>query len=114
MVVYLPIFALTGVEGKMFHPMTFTVVATLFGIMILSVIPVSAAITLFITGKAKEEGNLVMRRARLVYEPALRWVLGHRTLVVGGTLDTTLLAALVASRMGSGFIPSLSEDDFAT
>ena len=87
MVVYLPIFALTGVEGKMFHPMAFTVVTALLGAMILSVTFVPAAIALFITGKVKEEENFVMRRARLAYEPALRWVLGHRALVVGGAVD---------------------------
>ncbi len=113
MVVYLPIFALTGVEGKMFHPMAFTVVTALLGAMILSVTFVPAAIALFITGKVKEEENFVMRRARLAYEPALRWVLGHRALVVGGALGAILLTALVASRMGSEFIPSLSEGDFA-
>ncbi|RQC91169.1 CusA/CzcA family heavy metal efflux RND transporter [Pseudomonas aeruginosa] len=113
MVVYLPIFALTGVEGKMFHPMAFTVVTALLGAMILSVTFVPAAIALFITGKVKEEENFVMRRARLAYEPALRWVLGHRALVVGGALGAILLTGLVASRMGSEFIPSLSEGDFA-
>ncbi|MDO2232272.1 efflux RND transporter permease subunit, partial [Escherichia coli] len=61
MVVYLPIFALTGVEGKMFHPMAFTVVTALLGAMILSVTFVPAAIALFITGKVKEEENFVMR-----------------------------------------------------
>jgi cobalt-zinc-cadmium resistance protein CzcA len=61
MVVYLPIFALTGVEGKMFHPMAFTVVMALLGAMILSVTFVPAAIALFVTGKVKEEEGLVMR-----------------------------------------------------
>ena len=97
----------------MFHPMAFTVVTALLGAMILSVTFVPAAIALFITGKVKEEENFVMRRARLAYEPALRWVLGHRALVVGGALGAILLTALVASRMGSEFIPSLSEGDFA-
>ncbi|VDL11800.1 oqxB_1_EU370913 [Pseudomonas aeruginosa] len=99
--------------GKMFHPMAFTVVTALLGAMILSVTFVPAAIALFITGKVKEEENFVMRRARLAYEPALRWVLGHRALVVGGALGAILLTGLVASRMGSEFIPSLSEGDFA-
>ncbi len=97
----------------MFHPMAFTVVTALLGAMILSVTFVPAAIALFITGKVKEEENFVMRRARLAYEPALRWVLGHRALVVGGALGAILLTGLVASRMGSEFIPSLSEGDFA-
>ncbi len=61
MVVYLPIFALTGVEGKMFHPMAFTVVMALVGAMILSVTFVPAAIAMFVTGKVKEEEGMVMR-----------------------------------------------------
>ncbi|MCP1510414.1 cobalt-zinc-cadmium resistance protein CzcA [Pseudomonas marginalis] len=113
MVVYLPIFALTGVAGKMFHPMAFTVVIALFGAMILSVTFVPAAIALFVTGKVKEEDNLVMRSARRVYAPVLDWVMARRPLVFGLALLTIVASGLVASRMGSEFIPSLSEGDFA-
>lgn len=113
MVVYLPIFALTGVAGKMFHPMAFTVVIALFGAMILSVTFVPAAIALFVTGKVKEEENLVMRSARRVYAPVLDWVMARRPLVFGLALLTIVASGLVASRMGSEFIPSLSEGDFA-
>jgi cobalt-zinc-cadmium resistance protein CzcA len=58
MVVYLPIFALTGVEGKMFHPMAFTVVAALVGAMILSVTFIPAAVALFIGNQGQREGKL--------------------------------------------------------
>lgn len=113
MVVYLPIFALSGVAGKMFHPMAFTVVIALLGAMILSVTFVPAAIALFVTGKVKEEENLVMRSARRGYEPVLNWVMSHRSLAFGLAFLSVLLSGLVASRMGSEFIPSLSEGDFA-
>ena len=113
MVVYLPIFALTGVEGKMFHPMAFTVVMALLGAMILSVTFVPAAIALFVTGKVKEEENAVMRLARRGYEPVLGWVMGHRVPVFGGALLLVLMSGVLASRMGSEFVPSLSEGDFA-
>ncbi|WP_010177083.1 CusA/CzcA family heavy metal efflux RND transporter [Pseudomonas sp. PAMC 25886] len=113
MVVYLPIFALTGVAGKMFHPMAFTVVIALLGAMILSVTFVPAAIALFVTGKVKEEENLVMRTARRVYAPVLDWVMTRRPLVFGLAALTIVASGLVASRMGSEFIPSLSEGDFA-
>ena len=113
MVVYLPIFALTGVEGKMFHPMAFTVVIALFGAMILSVTFVPAAIALFITGKVKEEENFVMRAARKGYEPVLGWVMGNRTAVFAGAVTLVVLSGVLAGRMGSEFIPSLSEGDFA-
>ncbi|OLF51966.1 efflux RND transporter permease subunit [Pseudomonas chlororaphis] len=113
MVVYLPIFALSGVAGKMFHPMAFTVVIALLGAMILSVTFVPAAIALFVTGKVKEEENFVMRGARRGYEPVLRWVMSHRSLAFALAFLSVLLSGLVASRMGSEFIPSLSEGDFA-
>lgn len=113
MVVYLPIFALTGVAGKMFHPMAFTVVMALLGAMILSVTFVPAAIALFVTGKVKEEENLLMRSAKRGYAPVLDWVMAQRGLTFA--LAGLILAgsALLASRMGSEFIPSLSEGDFA-
>ncbi|WP_017737132.1 CusA/CzcA family heavy metal efflux RND transporter [Pseudomonas sp. CBZ-4] len=113
MVVYLPIFALTGVAGKMFHPMAFTVVIALLGAMILSVTFVPAAIALFVTGKVKEEENLVMRTARRVYAPVLDGVMARRPLVFGLALLAIIASGVVASRMGSEFIPSLSEGDFA-
>ncbi|AZE70974.1 Cobalt-zinc-cadmium resistance protein CzcA [Pseudomonas synxantha] len=113
MVVYLPIFALTGVAGKMFHPMAFTVVIALFGAMILSVTFVPAAIALFVTGKVEEEENWVMRSARRMYDPVLNWVMTRRPLVFGLALLTIVVSGVVASRMGSEFIPSLSEGDFA-
>ncbi|MDU8545686.1 CusA/CzcA family heavy metal efflux RND transporter [Pseudomonas syringae group sp. J248-6] len=113
MVVYLPIFALTGVEGKMFHPMAFTVVIALLGAMILSVTFVPAAIAMFVTGKVKEEEGLVMRTARHRYAPILSWVLGHRSIAFGLAFVLIVLSGFTASRMGSEFIPSLSEGDFA-
>ena len=107
MVVYLPIFALTGVAGKMFHPMAFTVVMALLGAMILSVTFVPAAIALFVTGKVKEEENLLMRSAKRGYAPVLDWVMARRGLTFA--LAGLILAgsALLASRMGSEFILSL-------
>ncbi|QEY71408.1 CusA/CzcA family heavy metal efflux RND transporter [Pseudomonas denitrificans (nom. rej.)] len=113
MVVYLPIFALTGVEGKMFHPMAFTVVLALLGAMILSVTFVPAAIALFITGKVKEEENLLMRGARRAYEPVLDWVMARRALVFAVAAVLVVLSGVIARGMGSEFVPSLGEGDFA-
>ena len=113
MVVYLPIFALTGVEGKMFHPMAFTVVMALVGAMILSVTFVPAAIAMFVTGKVKEEEGMVMRIARQRYAPVLQWVLKHRSIAFSAAIALVVLSGVLASRMGSEFIPSLSEGDFA-
>ncbi|MBY0563708.1 MAG: CusA/CzcA family heavy metal efflux RND transporter [Hyphomonadaceae bacterium] len=111
--VYVPIFALTGVEGKMFHPMAFTVMFALTAALLLSLTFVPAAVALFVTGKVEEKESRVMRAARGWYAPALDWALGARRMVIAGAIGLVLLSGLVASRMGSEFIPSLDEGDIA-
>jgi cobalt-zinc-cadmium resistance protein CzcA len=74
---------------------------------------VPAAIALFVTGKVKEEEGVVMRGARRVYAPALAWVMSHRAMAVGAALAVIVLSGVLTSRMGSEFVPSLSEGDFA-
>ena len=113
MVVYLPIFALTGVEGKMFHPMAFSVVAALLGAMILSVTFITAAIALFIGNRVSEKESWLMVKAKSGYAPLLRFALGSQTLVLTIAGAVLLLSGLLASRMGSEFIPSLDEGDIA-
>ena len=111
MVVYLPILTLTGVEGKMFYPMAFTVLAALFGAMVLSVTFVPAAVAIFITGRVSEKESAPVRWATTLYVPALAAVLRHRgrTLMAAGAL--MLVSALTATRLGSEFLPSLDEGD---
>ena len=111
--VNLPIFALTGVEGKMFHPMAFTVVVALFGALILSLTFVPAAVALFVTGRVEERENRLMRGARSLYEPALRWAMGNQAPVVAAALVAVALSGLLLTRMGSEFIPNLDEGDVA-
>jgi cobalt-zinc-cadmium resistance protein CzcA len=113
MIVYLPIFALTGVEGKMFHPMAFTVVTALVGAMILSVTFIPAAVALFIGEKVDEKENFLMRAAKRWYEPVLAGVMANKPVVLVFTAVMVLLSGLVATRMGSEFVPSLNEGDFA-
>jgi cobalt-zinc-cadmium resistance protein CzcA len=111
--VYVPIFALSGIEGKMFHPMAFTVVFALTAALILSLTFVPAAVAMFVTGKVEEKESRIMRAARAWYEPALGWALRTRSLVVGGAVGLVLISGAVASRMGSEFIPNLDEGDIA-
>lgn len=111
--VYVPIFALTGVEGKMFHPMAFTVVFALTAALVLSLTFVPAAVALFVTGKVDEKESRVMRAARTWYEPALTWAMRTRNLVVAGAVGLVVVSGFVASRMGSEFIPNLDEGDIA-
>ena len=111
--VYVPIFALTGVEGKMFHPMAITVVMALTFALILSLTFVPAAVALFVTGKVEEKDSFLMRGARRFYEPALDVALRLRVAFVGVAVALVAIAGLGASRMGSEFIPNLDEGDIA-
>jgi cobalt-zinc-cadmium resistance protein CzcA len=112
-VVYIPIFALTGVEGKMFHPMAFTVVAALLGAMILSVTFIPAAVAIFITGKVSEHENIAVRGAKAAYLPILRVLMKARLTVVAASVAVLAIALAAATRLGSEFMPSLDEGDIA-
>jgi len=113
MIVYLPIFALTGIEGKMFHPMAFTVVFALLGAMILSVTFVPAAVALFIGRSVEEKESRVMHAARRWYAPALDYVLANRAVALVFAGLVILLAGLMATRLGTEFAPNLDEGDMA-
>jgi len=112
-VVYLPIFSLTGVEGKMFHPMAFTVVTALVAALVLTVTFVPAAVALFVTDRIAETENKAVRSIRHVYEPVLKFALSFRSVVIAGAISLTVLSGLLAARMGSEFLPSLDEGDIA-
>ena len=113
MIVYIPIFALTGVEGKMFHPMAFTVVAALAGAMILSLTFVPAAIALFIGNRVAEKENRIMTYAKRAYTPLLANAMRNSAVVVTFAVVLVVLSGGLATRMGSEFIPNLNEGDFA-
>ena len=111
--VYVPIFALTGVEGKMFHPMAITVVIALTAALVLSLTFVPAAVATFVTGKVEETESRLMRGARRLYEPALAMALRLRVAFVASAVVLVVIAGFAASRMGSEFVPNLDEGDIA-
>ena len=113
MLVYLPIFALSGVEGKMFHPMAFTVVAALIGAMIFSVTFVPAAIAIFVRGKVSEKENWLMAKARACYEPVLYFSLKRPLLPLIIAAAVVLYSGLQAKQLGTEFLPQLDEGDIA-
>jgi len=113
MAVYLPIFALTGVEGKMFHPMAYTVVIALLGAMVLSVTFIPAAVALFIGKEVAEKESRLMRWARLGYEPTFRFALRNQPAVLASAFVAVALSLLLTTRMGSEFVPNLNEGDIA-
>ncbi len=111
--VYIPIFALTGVEGKMFHPMAITVVTALSAALLLSLTFVPAAVALWFDGPIKERGNGLMRWARRIYAPCLALALARSVPVLGLTLLLVVGCGWLVTRLGSEFIPSLDEGDVA-
>lgn len=111
--VYLPIFALTGVEGKMFHPMAITVVLALSSAMVLSLTFVPASVALFLRGRVPEHDNRFVSAVQRRYGPLLGWSLAHRATVVGAALALVAASALLATRLGSEFVPGLDEGDVA-
>ncbi len=111
--VYIPIFALEGVEGKMFHPMAITVVIALLSGMLLSITFVPACVALLFSKPIVERNNPAMNAALYLYEPALKLALRLRWLVLTLALVLVGVCALLASRMGTEFIPNLDEGDVA-
>jgi cobalt-zinc-cadmium resistance protein CzcA len=113
MIVYLPILTMTGIEGKMFFPMAFTVLAALFSAMILSVTFVPAAVALFLTGPIEEKENLIVRGVKDFYAPLLRSALAARRAVVTAAAVFFLVCMVLSMQLGSEFLPNLDEGDIA-
>jgi len=113
MVVYLPIFALGGVEGKMFHPMAFTVVTALAAAMVLSLTFVPAAVAVFVSGPVSERENRLVLGAKSAYLPLLRASLSNKAVVFTAAGTLVALSLAMASRLGAEFIPNLDEGDIA-
>jgi len=113
MVVYFPIFALEGVEAKMFHPMAMTVVLALVGAIILSITFVPAAIALFLTGDVKETESCWMSSLKNGYAKLLDQAYAFKYVVVTAAISILLLTAVMSTRVGTEFSPTLSEGDFA-
>ncbi|GGN55963.1 cation transporter [Novosphingobium indicum] len=112
-IVYVPIFALEGVEGKTFHPMALTVVMALTAALLLSLTFVPAAVASFVTGRVEEKENRVMRAANARYVPMLDFAIRRRKAVIAGAAALVVLSGLAATRLGSEFIPNLDEGDIA-
>lgn len=112
-IVYLPIFSLTGVEGKMFHPMAFTVVTALLSALLLSISFVPAAAATLLTGRVQEKESIVIRKAKKFYEPMLRLSMNHPFKLIYAAVFMVIISILVASQLGSEFAPSLNEGDIA-
>jgi len=111
--VYFPILALTGVEGKMFHPMAMTVIFALISAFILSMTFVPAMVAILIRGKVTEKDMFLIRWAKIAYEPVVRWAVRLRWVVVAAAVLAFAGSALLFTRLGQEFVPTLDEQDIA-
>ena len=111
--VYIPIFALTGIEGKMFHPMATTVVIALISAMILSVTFVPAAVALLFRGPVASRKNRLVDAVRSIYRPVLGFSLRFRWLTVSAAAVLVIAGGLMSARLGTEFVPNLDEGDIA-
>jgi Cu(I)/Ag(I) efflux system membrane protein CusA/SilA len=109
---FVPVFALTGQEGKLFHPLAFTKTFAMAGATLLSVTLVPVLCSLLIGGKIRgEDDNPVMRPLIRVYRPLLRWALRHRVLTMGAAVLVFAGAVSLIPRIGREFMPPLNEGD---
>ena len=110
-IVYIPLFTLTGVEGKMFHPMASTVIMALLAAMAFSFTVVPAAMAIFMKGKISEKDNRIITGAKAVYRPILMGALSFRWIVLSGASALVVGSLWLGSKLGSEFIPQLNEGD---
>ena len=112
-IVYIPIFSLTGVEGKMFHPMAATVILALLTAMVFSITLVPAAVAMFMSGKVSEKESPIIIGAKSVYRPVLLWALKLRWLVMIVATGLVVISMWLGMRLGTEFVPQLDEGDIA-
>lgn len=110
-VVYLPILALEGTEGKMFQPMAWAVAFCLMGALILTLTFVPVLTSLLLSGDTREKHNPVMNFFSKVYRPALTLALRAKSVVVAGSLGILAVTGWLFGTLGSEFIPTLDEGD---
>ncbi|SFD60354.1 efflux RND transporter permease subunit [Pseudoalteromonas denitrificans] len=110
-VVYIPLFSLSGVEGKMFHPMAATVVMALISALVLSLTVVPAAVALFMTGKISEKESRIIIATKSIYKPLLLGAMKMRWLVLSFAMGLVGFSIWLATTLGSEFIPQLNEED---
>ena len=108
-VVFLPLFTLQGVEGKLFSPMAFVIAFAMLGSLVvaLTIVPVLASLVL--RGQFSEEDNFLMRGIKRVYRPVLAFALRRRLTVVGCALAALIASAALVPFLGTAFVPELDE-----
>lgn len=113
LVVYLPIFALSGVEAKMFHPMALAVVLALVAAITLSITFVPAAVALWVKGDIQEKESRWMLWLKAKYQQTLDISYQYKAVVLTFALCVLVITGFISTKLGSEFAPQLSEGDFA-
>ncbi|MCZ6698733.1 MAG: CusA/CzcA family heavy metal efflux RND transporter [Planctomycetota bacterium] len=113
MIVYLPILTLEGVEGKLFKPMALTIIFALAGSLVLSLTLMPVLASLFLPKKIKDRDNFLVRAAKRVYRPVVRFAVDFRHVVIIIAIVMLGGGAALATRLGAEFIPRLSEMSIA-
>ncbi|MEM6883936.1 MAG: CusA/CzcA family heavy metal efflux RND transporter [Verrucomicrobiota bacterium] len=108
-IVYVPILALTGIEGKMFKPMALTVMFALIGSLLLALTLVPVLCSFFLKPQQEKADTRLNRMLRQAYAPVLEFTLQHRWIVLGGAASLFVLSLLLFSRLGAEFVPKLDE-----
>lgn len=110
-IVYVPLLALTGVEGKLFRPMALTVLLCLLGAFILSLTFVPVLTSYVVKPSAGDHETWLLRKARALYAPGLARALRHRWLTIGAAVVTVSAAVALGTTLGAEFVPQLDEGD---
>lgn len=113
LIVYIPLLSLSGVEGKMFHPMAMTVIFALLSAFVLSLTFIPAMIVLFVKGQIKEKENVFLKIAKKVYRPFLLGSLEFPWIAIAAGATAVVLASLLFVKLGEEFVPTLDEQDIA-
>lgn len=108
-IVYVPILALTGIEGKMFRPMAVAVMLALVGALVLALTLMPTLCSWFLRGEISEKDGWVVRTAKAIYTPLLAWALRLRWIVVAAALALFATAGWIFTKLGAEFIPQLDE-----
>jgi cobalt-zinc-cadmium resistance protein CzcA len=108
-IVYVPILALTGIEGKMFKPMALTVIFALLGALVLAFTVVPMLCSFLMSGRVTEGDNFLVRRVKRLYEPVLLRALKHGWIVAAAAVVLFAVSAFAFKRLGAEFVPQLDE-----
>jgi len=107
--VFLPLFTLRGIEGKLFSPMAFTIAFAMLGALVVSLTIVPVLATLVFRGRIRQGQNVIMRILNHLYRPIITWAVGHRFIVVGSAVMALAGSLALIPTLGTEFVPELNE-----